>query len=63
MPKRCHHCKSEEHLVADCPFKQTQGSGQADTKSSDSGEGASAGPKPDVTWKKKDGAVPEYISF
>ncbi|XP_071818953.1 protein lin-28 homolog A-like isoform X4 [Apostichopus japonicus] len=49
MPKRCHHCKSEEHLVADCPFKQTQGSGQADTKSSDSGEGASAGPKPDVT--------------
>ncbi|XP_055627353.1 protein lin-28 homolog [Toxorhynchites rutilus septentrionalis] len=21
LPKRCHHCKSEDHLVADCPNK------------------------------------------
>nr|CAB3263434.1 zinc finger protein ZF(CCHC)-17 [Phallusia mammillata] len=22
LPKRCHHCKSIEHLVVDCPNKQ-----------------------------------------
>ncbi|XP_013781935.1 protein lin-28 homolog, partial [Limulus polyphemus] len=21
QPKKCHHCKSEEHLIADCPFR------------------------------------------
>ncbi|GLG95460.1 Protein lin-28 homolog [Gryllus bimaculatus] len=21
QPKRCHHCKSEEHLIADCPTR------------------------------------------
>ena len=21
MPKRCHHCKSEDHLIADCPHR------------------------------------------
>lgn len=21
QPKRCHHCKNEDHLVADCPGK------------------------------------------
>lgn len=21
LPKRCHHCKKEDHLVADCPDK------------------------------------------
>jgi hypothetical protein len=21
QPKRCHHCKSEEHLIADCPSR------------------------------------------
>lgn len=21
QPKRCHHCKNEDHLVADCPVK------------------------------------------
>ena len=21
QPKRCHHCKSEEHLIADCPHR------------------------------------------
>lgn len=21
LPKRCHHCKKEDHLVADCPEK------------------------------------------
>lgn len=21
QPKRCHHCKNEDHLVADCPAK------------------------------------------
>jgi len=22
LPKRCHHCKNEDHLVADCPLKE-----------------------------------------
>lgn len=22
LPKRCHHCKKEDHLVADCPLKE-----------------------------------------
>lgn len=21
MPKRCHHCKSEDHLIAECPHR------------------------------------------
>ena len=24
QPKRCHHCKSEEHLVADCPHRPSR---------------------------------------
>ncbi|XP_073980265.1 protein lin-28 homolog isoform X2 [Rhodnius prolixus] len=34
QPKRCHHCKSEEHLIADCPTRK---------RNSTSG-GTSAGP-------------------
>ncbi|XP_055702099.1 protein lin-28 homolog [Phlebotomus papatasi] len=26
QPKRCHHCKSEDHLIADCPDKSTTAS-------------------------------------
>lgn len=29
MPKRCHQCKSNDHLVADCPFRK---SGESSTK-------------------------------
>lgn len=24
QPKRCHHCKSEEHLIADCPHRPSR---------------------------------------
>jgi len=24
QPKRCHHCKSDEHLIADCPHRPTR---------------------------------------
>lgn len=33
QPKRCHNCKSEEHLIADCPLRT------ASQKGSESGDG------------------------
>lgn len=29
LPKRCHHCKSVEHLVADCPLKRDRSEGSS----------------------------------
>ncbi|XP_063361609.1 protein lin-28 homolog [Cydia amplana] len=37
QPKRCHNCKSEDHLIADCPIKVEKKSDQQ-TKSSDSSQ-------------------------
>jgi protein lin-28 len=25
LPKRCHHCKSSNHLIADCPLRAQMG--------------------------------------
>lgn len=36
LPKRCHHCKSTEHLVAGCPTKTPSVSSQAEQLSSPS---------------------------
>ncbi|KFM83491.1 Protein lin-28-like protein, partial [Stegodyphus mimosarum] len=27
QPKRCHHCKSADHLIADCPQRETKEKG------------------------------------
>ncbi|KAK6985363.1 Protein lin-28, partial [Biomphalaria glabrata] len=31
LPKRCHQCKSTEHLIADCPLKDTSSPPAAST--------------------------------
>lgn len=28
QPKRCHHCKSEDHLIADCPTRKEKKEGE-----------------------------------
>lgn len=33
MPKRCHSCKSSEHLIADCPKAQSKETTSKFTKS------------------------------
>ncbi|GAB6028040.1 hypothetical protein CHUAL_002261 [Chamberlinius hualienensis] len=33
QPKRCHNCKSEDHLIADCPNKQLKQSSKCDANS------------------------------
>lgn len=30
QPKRCHHCKSEDHLIADCPTRKEKKEGEAE---------------------------------
>lgn len=30
QPKRCHHCKSEDHLIADCPTRKDKKEGRED---------------------------------
>jgi protein lin-28 len=30
QPKRCHHCKSDGHLIADCPTRVKKGSDAGD---------------------------------
>ncbi|XP_022208043.2 protein lin-28 homolog [Nilaparvata lugens] len=43
QPKRCHHCKSEVHLIADCPTRQTKKSSINNTEgTSESGQTESA---------------------
>lgn len=32
LPKRCHFCKSTEHLIADCPFREPTRKGKNDSK-------------------------------
>ncbi|BFZ24865.1 hypothetical protein BsWGS_27904 [Bradybaena similaris] len=36
LPKRCHQCKSTEHLIADCPFKDSASTPAATAPSSSS---------------------------
>ncbi|XP_068200446.1 protein lin-28 homolog [Palaemon carinicauda] len=33
QPKRCHYCKSEDHLIADCPQRPEKGRGPDDLDS------------------------------
>ncbi|XP_066938462.1 protein lin-28 homolog isoform X2 [Macrobrachium rosenbergii] len=33
QPKRCHYCKSEDHLIADCPQRPEKGRGPDDPDS------------------------------
>ena len=40
LPKRCHYCKAEDHLIADCPLRDQNSKSQRD---SDSG-GETPGP-------------------
>ncbi|XP_063379212.1 protein lin-28 homolog [Cydia fagiglandana] len=42
QPKRCHNCKSEDHLIADCPIKVEKKSDQQ-TKSSGSSQDSQEG--------------------
>lgn len=37
MPKRCHHCKSEDHLISDCPTMSAKP--EADTPAAEGGRG------------------------
>jgi len=44
MPKRCHNCRSEEHLIKDCPLKTQKQNGHSEgTDSSASGSGGATG--------------------
>lgn len=47
QPKRCHHCKSEVHLIADCPARQKKGgSDLGDSQASGSGSGDDGSSEP-----------------
>ena len=61
MPKRCHNCKSEEHLIEDCPTlpeekRRSKGMG-ADHSSTEAGDdesdGGNIGPKKDQQRPRK----------
>lgn len=32
QPKRCHHCKSTDHLIADCPLRRKDSEGGVEGK-------------------------------
>ncbi|XP_023215074.1 protein lin-28 homolog isoform X2 [Centruroides vittatus] len=36
QPKRCHHCKSVEHLIAECPLREEKKKGGGKAKNGDS---------------------------
>ncbi|XP_014363746.1 protein lin-28 homolog [Papilio machaon] len=40
QPKRCHNCKSEDHLIADCPAKVEKKKDESQSKSSGSSYGS-----------------------
>jgi protein lin-28 len=44
QPKRCHNCKSEDHLIADCPTRveRPQKSEQQSSEHNGNGEAAAA---------------------
>jgi len=46
QPKRCHHCKSDGHLIADCPTRVKKGSDQEDSAGSEKSDGKES---PEVT--------------
>lgn len=46
QPKRCHHCKSEDHLIADCPTRKEK-------KEGENGEAAPEDKKPEVKTEVK----------
>ena len=31
LPKRCHYCKAEDHLIADCPLREQTGNDSQDS--------------------------------
>lgn len=44
QPKRCHNCKSEDHLIADCPQRKEKSPPVGGTEQEGSfGEGPSGG--------------------
>lgn len=43
QPKKCHHCKATEHLIADCPKRKTNNNNSNGKKRTTSGGGGSAG--------------------
>ncbi|XP_068630296.1 protein lin-28 homolog [Battus philenor] len=40
QPKKCHSCKSQDHLIADCPTKMEKKKGESQSKSSGSSYGS-----------------------
>ncbi|KAG6451827.1 hypothetical protein O3G_MSEX007360 [Manduca sexta] len=44
QPKRCHNCKSEDHLIADCPIKVEKKKDETQSKSSSSSQGSQQHP-------------------
>ncbi|CAK1553668.1 unnamed protein product [Leptosia nina] len=40
QPKRCHNCKSEGHLIADCPVKVEKKADESQSKQSESSQGS-----------------------
>lgn len=62
QPKRCHHCKSADHLIADCPLREERKSAQqtngtsSDTPSSSSLSADENGKWSD-NWHKASGLV------
>ena len=61
MPKRCHNCKSEEHLIEDCPTLPTEkrrskamGADHSSTEAGDDeSDGGNMGPKKDQQRPRK----------
>lgn len=35
QPKRCHHCKSADHLIADCPLREEKKKASSKTRNGD----------------------------
>lgn len=41
QPKRCHNCKSEDHLIAECPLKPPQPDAPTNNGAGSAGEATS----------------------
>ena len=57
MPKRCHNCKSEEHLIGDCPTlakdpAETKEEGKADTQKEEEKDKETEGEKGSTNEEK-----------
>lgn len=68
QPKRCHNCKSEDHLVADCPSRTERPPQRAESteqNGSIDGDPSQATPKPSIDQRNGSVAIskPDCVPF